>query len=1409
MQPFFHARNVSLVRISQSNRTPIKEVLIVSRLSSQKLYESTENSPGLSCNASILFIRSGSQLILTATFLSKVHSESPEAPEFERLAQAFYDGKKIPEDLSSLPDLPPRDYRSFTISYNCSDRTKVLRASPMDDPALTVFLEDVMISNYLESLVVARHPRVEKPLFKTQKVVLGPSWLTGKSRRKEKAMPDHPDDPPLMAPETPNVTPVTPIPMFSGVIHRHSSYKDVEKILNDTQTEFDNRTTTTDDGGRVERQAMRRGEWYEMYMTSQEKLANILSELKPSRYKIKFATSDDGRQITIYDTGLSDDNSEDGEAVGPSKVAPLNIADGADVVEDIGNRSRGSTIDLEESSPYKLTPTDGKKKKNGASTSGLEKSLSSNTTPTDVKKNNRAQTIIHKAANKARQSASAPAKEQPNMSSGVQDAGKPVCTSSNQKIAEDTSAENASAGTATDPSSQRQMPENLRPQQETFNAASIFGVTQTDIEVSKAFDRYGPAMLGGSIAQPGPWQTVISKHSQKSAKAVVLPSTSVAGSNSRSYRPAPRPQPFGRNPRRTEKPATSFGKASKTSTNDRPVSRPAQSVNVHDPTEFPAMPVVEVPVNNTAIGSEPVVHRSLSAKLASTFTRVIPVIPRSATTTAMTRPVTPISSQVHDDSDPQGLYDASPPRARLPISSGPQQVSIEPYHSVLAPDTPTNANENVNDHTVQDISVMFSAKSKADDEKVEDDSQETKAVIVPKSIMNESETKAGIVPKNVMNETESVPETLPSSNSGKLRDAEDTELAGNVVNNSKSAFSMNDAQVAKPQMSRRKTVTNDHLPDETTTSSSNELRITKKKSRGQKSFQRGQLKSEEEESLDNTLDQEPSHGKIAGSVQLSSDSPETVTTPNEQITIVDLPIPSVASHLNPSGLSYGNIDAPYKANIESSSQSVRGAISLESSGAALPESTSLESSEVVLPESTQDTTNNLEWANLTSLTKLSPSKRRLSLPPTWKDNRDDRDSEESSDLPPLRRTSSFSDLQAPIMSSDLRHETSFAFSDTDAEDDRRESHDTTRLESSPSTELTITPLVRSAQKPIPGYEGELWTNAQGNVVTLFRRNAEMPSQPSSGHQRSRSSPGSYSAPTSTLDTPSYNYGNGMHGHPTPTAASHGPNTNVGHQDVNQSSATHSGPFNVAYTAAQLQPVIPNPLATYQHPAMVMGVHAGPPNAPYVLGFGPRHVLSCGGNMIVPGHDSSLTAEQTTTAHGRDMSFECEFCKQKHLPTCDDPCYLCPLCGMKGLSAFGTKYCSRACLLSDAYYHWRSCSGYRAMDTFSDTSLLGPEYVWEPCPIKSLNPGSESSDQFRQKAFSMFGKFGKDPDLVLAHYRKKQTVNWSVLLNPMHVGDYQIFKASRSGEPVTRVNIICVSSHAFLFTPQNMLANTPS
>ncbi|CAG8951404.1 hypothetical protein HYFRA_00007319 [Hymenoscyphus fraxineus] len=84
------------------------------------------------------------------SFLSPVSHESPVAPELERIADAFFNGREVPEDIEVECTTKSKQTKAYNIEYKVGEHTKTLNSNLAKDKKLIFFLQDCAMANHLE-----------------------------------------------------------------------------------------------------------------------------------------------------------------------------------------------------------------------------------------------------------------------------------------------------------------------------------------------------------------------------------------------------------------------------------------------------------------------------------------------------------------------------------------------------------------------------------------------------------------------------------------------------------------------------------------------------------------------------------------------------------------------------------------------------------------------------------------------------------------------------------------------------------------------------------------------------------------------------------------------------------------------------------------------------------------------------------------------------------------------------------------------------------------------------------------------------------------------------------------------------------------------------------------------------------
>lgn len=155
---------------------------------------------------------------------------------------------------------------------------------------------------------------------------------------------------------------------------------------------------------------------------------------------------------------------------------------------------------------------------------------------------------------------------------------------------------------------------------------------------------------------------------------------------------------------------------------------------------------------------------------------------------------------------------------------------------------------------------------------------------------------------------------------------------------------------------------------------------------------------------------------------------------------------------------------------------------------------------------------------------------------------------------------------------------------------------------------------------------------------------------------------------------------------------------------------------------------------------------------YLPGFTPAATPFAGGltQNGLTGHGPQPTTATVVNPTGPQETYSCTYCNAKIAPTLKNPLVFCSGCGPTP----SCTYCSIACLLVDSYDHATSCWNYpAAARAIPHTFPPGSPYVYETNPVMTENMGSGTREQFRQRTFLLYARYGPWPNLAEAWCRK--------------------------------------------------------
>lgn len=186
-------------------------------------------------------------------------------------------------------------------------------------------------------------------------------------------------------------------------------------------------------------------------------------------------------------------------------------------------------------------------------------------------------------------------------------------------------------------------------------------------------------------------------------------------------------------------------------------------------------------------------------------------------------------------------------------------------------------------------------------------------------------------------------------------------------------------------------------------------------------------------------------------------------------------------------------------------------------------------------------------------------------------------------------------------------------------------------------------------------------------------------------------------------------------------------------------------------------------------------------------------------LVVPDQDTSGqevksdTAQQTSpprpvmqggegSAEAPRPPFTCSCCGITRRPTTAVPMYFCSFCGRLP----NIRYCSRACLLADAFDHAGQCANIP--ESQSITNFDPPsQYVYDKDALFTIQElGNRSRELHRQKTFSMYCFSGPFPEVCNAWMKKHESragtypADFSEEASGKKItGDYHVFRSEVS------------------------------
>ena len=1309
-------------------------------------------------------------LILPAVFELPPVSTSA---DLAKIAYAFYKGEEVPENVDSLPNSPDAIPKEFVIHEDGrSDRAKVIAEKPLADERLQIFLQDVLISNHLEQVLTEKR-----------------TTMTGNMR-----------------------------------VHHNSSYADVKEKLKAHERTVGKTDIQQTPEDCEKRQRLRRKAWWGNYYAVIARLEQEFAKADKAIDEAEFTIHEvtglrlDGTAGMSQDAADNESTTEVGEDINEpaeSVSAAVDVGEGSSsqVMESQTTEDQTSNVATSKKSKGK-----GKSKKRktvatsaddntpaGESSTILQPSAPDATTNISAEVEIVPQVATTAAAPQLSpevaiegSSSAAPSTAQPSAPSITQVEGKSKKNKKKKKKGPDAQAADttSASGKSNNVKASETTPKPMPSPQPTQKAASASGqpvkkpIETSTQETNTSGVTVGLEALGITLpvdAEDGAWETVKPRAAQK-GKVNVSTAKVGRGGLKTSVSRAQDNQPHSQQASRVVSPLTKTDPPAKTTSAPKTVA-PPKDVRIFDPNEYPAMPT---PSNKgKAQGKDAHDSKPVSTPESTTSAMVAPVIPTIPRVTSGT-----ITPAPEIDSDPEDLYGASPPR-KTRTTAASDAVSLEVAKSTKDTDDSSAESQGKNKPAIPKSSVQVTEDEKTSVTAVKDSTNAQKPSTAPTKDKNVS---ISMDVAQVGNKQADPKSAAPAGNKKTAPGPKGKGKATSTVTTSNVATGSN---VSKDKTAVPSASKFDVTP--ANTASSNQPKA-KGKTGGTNAKSSDTPSSASASAVDTS--------------KLSADTGTAVSDTSHKKTIHKLRRPKTKGPGSGRGQEKSEVftadfkepaisdkavasstDASKQGSIQQSSPVDQTPVKNVSPAAEVKPATEHISIVPELPikqpaEKTKEAPVpwDLAWADLVSPTKPgSLRKRRCSVDLS----RDD------ANQSPLRRSSistghaseqrvlQFGQLPILTMSSSIDSDDPFVTADTGKGPDSQQKDPDASFTSSgtdensraspqadvtPRTELMLTPASPDS------YNGEPYVNKEGNVVTLFRRDAEISNFPGQKHHQSTTSGPAYgnqSAATASNPIPGrsgyssgrsghtgFNTGQGSHSHPPPAVYAPSQATgHVVHQGGQQGSSTSS-------LGSDLKGKSPE-----------VDTQGG---------------IASQGLSPIP--EASISSEVDSQEEGdHNPPTTCTFCQQVKVPTAAHPFIFCPLCGVYPGSPF---YCSKACLLANAWEHSQVCRHVPPYIANTNTDF-GPTYRMETFPMNNLYYLPDSAEKYRQKMFAMFYKFGAVPDICAAHLQKWPSVDWTRILPSTQqagVGDYHIFKSqsTHTGPNMSRSHVICVSLLQWIF-----------
>ncbi|KAG4431186.1 hypothetical protein IFR05_013331 [Cadophora sp. M221] len=609
--------------------------------------------------------------------------------ELAKIAYAFFKGQEIPEYAEFLPTCPDARPKEFYIDYDgASDRAKVVDKKPMSDPVLAVFLQDVMISNYLEQLV----------------------------NQQGKTMAG------LMR------------------VHRHSTSSEVKEKLKDFEKLIGNGNIHQTDEKRQNRQRKRREAWWEIYSDVLFTAIAVAAHATTSMFRLRGILDDDTLDLSPDDDG--DTTTEAGESseetANSTESSKSKRKSRADMGKSVACSASDNSSAGESSTILPASESD------VAAPSSTESEMATEATPIAAPSSVESTIVVPKPSSEITSAIvpTAPAQPAPSVpASSLPDGKSKKKNNKNKKRANAQASSDAPSGSGfqdrfVDKPSDVQPSDHLNYADQS--AKEVAPAVSRQESATKPGDVPNLDALGISMSmdsEDGAWETVKPRSTLKAKVTVSSGNAFVKGSFKGPFAAsrAVVSQPHYQQGPRVVAPVTKGGQPSKV-TSFKPAPIQPKDARVFDPNEYPAMPTPPADKSKTQgkVNLNPIVSQTSQFSALPTTTKTTPVIlaitPKASSTVTPKPEPLAIKAAPEVDSDPEDLYGASPPRKTRAVP-----VVIEKVISTAKPAYDSDPEDlyGASPRKTQIVPVVIETTTAKSTKLVKDDTATSKSVSDP------------------------------------------------------------------------------------------------------------------------------------------------------------------------------------------------------------------------------------------------------------------------------------------------------------------------------------------------------------------------------------------------------------------------------------------------------------------------------------------------------------------------------------------------------------------------------------------------------------------------------------------------------------------------------------------------------